>query len=87
MTKNSDWEGQLCPYNDCCWKCELDKPGWWICPHCNRPFYAEINEGETEEYNAYRADERQRIPQQRHVPMAGDRGPSWGTPTAEAQPQ
>ena len=82
-----DWEGQLCPHRDCCWKCALHGEGWYVCPHCKRPFYALFSESEYEDYKTYRPGETtggpgspQLVAPERIDHIAGDRGQSWATP-------
>ena len=74
-----NWEGQLCPYIDCCWWCELWGDGWYQCPSCGRVFYARVCDSDFEDYHCYRAGGYYGdAPTVRTI--AGSRGPSWATP-------
>lgn len=77
-------EGQLCPYQDCCWDCGLDEAGWYICPHCGRRFWCRGSDSDVEDYACYREGARDDEPPKPIViPIATDLGPSWGTPAEE----
>ena len=69
--------GQLCPYQDCCWMCGFSVEGWYSCPNCKRPFWAETSGSDYEDWKTSRPDES-RTPY--NVAEAQDLGPSWGTP-------
>jgi len=74
--------GQLCPYSDCAWNCGIPEPGWYICPHCGREFWARVSDSDYEYYHSYRADQHvdEQPPKPIVIPMALDCGPSWATP-------
>ena|SRR3990167_3978663 len=77
----TDW--QLCPYQDCCWGCGIDQEGWYICPHCRRPFYATWSDSDYEDVNLRRLDQREDKPPEIDILLADDFGPSWATPESE----
>ena len=81
-----DWEGQLCPWLDCAWKCELHGQGWYQCPNCGRYFYAYECDSDYEDYFCYKDGSAVGFaPRNGTVPIAGDRGRSWVTPKGELQ--
>jgi len=80
---SEDWEGQLCPYDDCAWKCEFNDVGWYRCPHCRRLFFVRVSDSDYEDWFAYREFETDESKPD-ILPVAGDRGPSWGTPREQA---
>ena len=76
------YEGQLCPYLDCAWKCELWGDGWYHCPNCGRPFYAGECDSDYEDYHCYRDGGPMGKAPNKIGAVAGDRGPSWATPNS-----
>jgi hypothetical protein len=75
-----DWTGQLCPYIDCAWWCELWAEGWYQCPNCGRYFYACESDSDYEDWKCYRdGGPMGNAPANVNV-VAGSRGPSWATP-------
>lgn len=73
------WEGQLCPYIGCSWKCELWGEGWYQCPNCGRKFYAVIADSDYEDYHCYRDGGPMGPAPARVNTIAGSMGPSWAT--------
>lgn len=74
-------DGQLCPYQDCCWDCGFDQPGFYRCPHCGRVFYATGSDSDAEDWHAHKAGPGTKYPTlPENIPTARDLGPSWGTP-------
>lgn len=77
-------EGQLCPYDDCCWDCGFDQEGWYVCPNCKREFWAIVSESDYEDFDTFFPDDgRGRTPPPKPegtIPLARDCGASWGTP-------
>jgi hypothetical protein len=75
---------QLCPYQDCSWKCGLEHgAGWYICPNCKREFWAEFSDGDYEDYHCFYEDDgfdHEPPKKPSDTAMALDLGPSWGTP-------
>jgi len=71
-------DGQLCPYQDCCWNCGFDKSGWYICPNCKRIFSTNPSDSDFEDWHTNRDADKSDKPE--NIPMAQDLGPSWGTP-------
>ena len=75
---------QLCPYQNCCWKCGLHhETGWYICPNCGREFWAEISESDYEDYGCFYENDgfdHEPPPKPQKIDIAGDCGVSWATP-------
>ena len=74
-----EWEGQLCPYTDCAWRCTLDGDGWYQCPNCGRPFFASECDSDFEDYHCYRDGGAMGPAPNKVNTVAGDAGPSWFT--------
>jgi len=76
-------EGQLCPYDDCCWSCGFSNAGWYICPRCKREFWAQDTNSDYEDFHTFYAGNRwKHTPPNKPsiIPTAADCGRSWGTP-------
>jgi hypothetical protein len=69
-------DGQLCPYQDCCWMCGFSAEGCYLCPNCKRPFMANSSDSDYEDWNTCEPELGQEIDPE----WAQDLGPSWGTP-------
>ena len=66
----NEWEGQLCPNQDCCWQCGFMVAGLYRCPHCKKLFRAWPSDSDYEDWHVEPVT----------VQLAIDHGPSWGTP-------
>ncbi len=77
-SESAEW--QLCPYIDCGWKCEVWGEGWYICPHCRRPFFARTTDSDIEDWHFYRDGGPMGIAPESALLIAGSLGPSWATP-------
>ena len=81
-------DGQLCPYQDCCWMCGFDSEGWFLCPNCKRPFVTRTSDGDYEDWHTWEPDPESQLDISPTIrtrrgypyPIAQDLGPSWGTP-------
>jgi len=80
-----EFEGQLCPYVGCSWKCGFHEEGWHVCPKCYRLFWARSTDSDYEDFHCYTIDcgapGEPDLPGA--VPVAEDWGPSWATPKGE----
>jgi hypothetical protein len=79
-------EGQLCPYEDCCWNCGFSESGWYVCPNCEREFWVEDTDSDYVDFHTYYLDDGwNNTPPTKPdiIPVAHSCGPSWGTPTKE----
>lgn len=75
-----DDEGQLCPYDDCCYDLALPNEGWWTCGKCLRDFWCSASDG-IEDYHCYLPGAVQQEPKKPEtIPVARVLGPSWATP-------
>ena len=72
-------EGQLCPWEDCAHILAFPEEGWYSCGHCGRAVYAEVCEGDFEDYHAYQPGGDRSVPEF-PLPVARNLGPSWATP-------
>lgn len=71
-------EGQLCPWEDCAHHLAFPSEGWYACGHCQRLVFAEVCEGDFEDYHAFRPSD-ERLAPSFPIPEARDLGPSWAT--------
>lgn len=76
-------EGQLCPWEDCHHALAFPEAGWYTCGNCGRLVFAEVCEGDFEDYHAHKPSDRYPAPSLVGVPVARDLGPSWATPKEE----
>lgn len=73
-------EGQLCPYQDCCYNLALPQEGWYTCGKCLRDFWCRESDG-IEDYHCYRPGSvQQEPPKPESIPVARILGKSWASP-------
>jgi hypothetical protein len=77
--KQDTWEGQLCPWEDCCHILAFNGDGWYACGHCGRAVKAESCDSDFEDYHAHKPSDTRPVPEFPLIP-ARDLGPSWATP-------
>lgn len=72
-------DGQLCPYQDCCWDLAFRaNTDWYRCPICHRLFCIRETDGDYEDYHCRRY--RRSDPYPTNIAIATPIRPSWDTP-------